>query len=181
MLDKSFNIFKDVLTHAPILAFPNYSLPFTMGTDTSALGIGAVLMQTEEGNRPHVIAYPSRVLTGAEFKYSVAHLRTLAVAWALKPFRNIISGYPITVYTDHIAVTQLSHGKNLIGRLPNWYLTIQQFEPTLKYLSGKANTVADDLSRNIPVSEVNEVANYLYLKFTSLNAKTPCGLKSFIP
>ncbi len=53
----SFTTLKDALTHAPILAFPYYKLPFTMCTDASVLGIGAVLMQTEEGKRLHAIAY----------------------------------------------------------------------------------------------------------------------------
>ncbi len=78
----SFTTLKGALTHAPIHAFPDYKLPFTMSTDASALGIGAVLMQTE-GKRPHAIAYASRVLTSAESKYSVTHLQALAVAWAL--------------------------------------------------------------------------------------------------
>ncbi len=85
------------------------------------------------------------MLTAAESKYSVTHLEALAVIWALKHFRDIIFGYLITVYTDHIAVTQLFRGKNLTGRLARWYLTIQHFEPTFKYLPGKANTVADAL------------------------------------
>ncbi len=51
----SFTTLKNALTHAPILAFPDYKLPFIMCTDASALGIGAVLMQTE-GKHPHAIA-----------------------------------------------------------------------------------------------------------------------------
>ncbi len=130
----SFTTLKDALTHAPILAFPDYALPFTMCTDASALGIGAVLMQTEEGKRPHAIAYASRVLTSAESKYSVTHLEALAVVWALKHFRDIIFGYPVTVYTDHIAVTHLFQGKNLTGRLARWFLTILAY---LCWCSGK--------------------------------------------
>ncbi len=121
---QSFNTLKDVLTRAPILAFPDYSLPFTLSTDASAVGIAAVLMQTEESKRPHVIAYASRVLTAAESKYSVTHLESLAVVWGLKHFRDIILGYPITVYVDHTAVTQLFHGKNFTGHLARWYFTI---------------------------------------------------------
>ncbi len=144
----SFTTLKDTLTHAPILAFPDYKLPFTICMYASALGISAVLMQTEEGKRPHAIAYTSRVLTSAESKSSITHLEALAVVWALQHFRDIIFGYPITVFTDHTAVTQLFHGKNLTGHLARWYLTILQFEPTLKYPPGKANTVADALTQH---------------------------------
>ncbi len=130
-----------MLTHAPILAFSDSSLPFTLCTDASALGIGAVLVQTEESKRPHVIAYARRVLIASESKCSVTHLEALAVVWALKHLKDIIFGYPITVwalkhlkdiifgypitvYTDHTAVTQLIHGKNHTGHLDRWYLTI---------------------------------------------------------
>ncbi len=106
----SFTSLKYAHIHTLILAFPDYKLPFTLCTDASALGIGAVLMQTEEGKSPHAIAYASHVLTSLEFKYNVTHLQALAVVWALQHFRDIIFGYCVTVYTDHIAVTQLFHG-----------------------------------------------------------------------
>ena len=170
---QSFTTLKEALTHAPILAFPDYALPFTMCTDASALGVGAVLMQTQPGKRPHAIAYASRVLNAAESKYSVTHLEALAVIWALKHFRDIIFGYPVEVYTDHVAVTQLFQGKNLTGRLARWYLTIQQFEPTLKYLPGKANTVADALSRNIPVAAVTPIANFSTDELRQAQRKDP--------
>ncbi len=113
----SFTTLKDAFTHSPVLAFPDYKLPFTKCTDASALGIGAVLMETEEGKRPHAIAYTSRVLTSAESKYCFTYLKALTVVWALHHFRDIIFGYPITVYTDHTAIIQLFHVKNFTGRL----------------------------------------------------------------
>ncbi len=82
----------------------------------------------------HAIAYASRTLNQAETNYSVTHQETLAIVWALKHYRDIILGYPITVFT------------NLTGRLTRWYLTIQEFGPTFKYLPGRSNVVADSLS-----------------------------------
>ncbi len=116
-----------------------------MCTDVSSLGVDALLMQASESQRPHVIAYASRVLNSAESKYSVTNLEALAVVWALKHFRDIVYGYPITVYKDHSPVTQLFIGKNLTGRIARWHLTVMHFEPTIKYLPGKANTFADAL------------------------------------
>ncbi len=157
---QAFESLKHALTHTPVLAFPDYKKPFILCTDASSLGVGAVLMQVSESQRPHVIAYASRVLNSAESKYSVAHLEALTVVWALKHFRDIVYGYPITVCTDHSAVTQLFSVKNLTGRLARWYLTVMQFEPTIKYLPDKANTVADALSRNIPVAAVTQISNF---------------------
>ncbi len=143
-----------------MFAFPDYKKPFILCTDASSLGVGAVLMQASKSQRPHVIAYASRVLNSGESKYSVTHIEALAVVWALKHFRDIIHVYPLTVHTDHSAVTQLFWGKDLTGRLARWYITVMQFEPTIKYLPGKANTVADALSCNILVAAVTQISNF---------------------
>ncbi len=65
-------------------------------------------------------------------KQPTVPLVTLAIVWALKHFQNIILGYPITVYTNNAAVTELFKGKKLTGRLSRWYLTIYDFAPSLK-------------------------------------------------
>ncbi len=102
---QAFEFLKHALSHTPVLAFPDYKKPFILCTDASSLDVGAVLMQASECQRPHGIAYASRVLNSAESKYSVTHLEALAVVWALKHFGDIVYGYLITVYTDHSAAT----------------------------------------------------------------------------
>ncbi len=131
---RSFEFLKAALTHAPILAFPDYNLPFIICNDASTKGIGAVLMQQVDPRKPHVIAYANRTLNVAESHYSIAHMEMLAVAWSLRHFRDIICGNDITVYTDHSAITQLFQCKNLSGRLARWFLIIDEFKPNIKYL-----------------------------------------------
>ncbi len=134
---QAFESLKHFLTHAAVLAFLDYKQLFTMRKDASTLGVGAVLMEAFESQPRHVIAYARRVLNSAESKYSVTHLDVLDVVWALIHVLNILYGYPITVYTDHSAVTQLFSGKNLTGRLARWYPTVMQFEPTINIYQAK--------------------------------------------
>ena len=111
------------LTHAQVLTFPDYQLPFMLVTDASSLSVSGVLMRSVEGKRPHVIAYDSRLFTDVDPRYSNTHLEALAAVWVLKYFKYTIYGYPITIYTDHTAVINLFKGKNLQDRVARWFIT----------------------------------------------------------
>lgn len=71
-----------VLTRPPILAYPDFNLPFVLYTNTSAEGLGAVLYQ-QQGYKVCVIAYGSRALTPAEKNYHLhsGKLEFLALKW----------------------------------------------------------------------------------------------------
>jgi hypothetical protein len=52
----SFDTLKEMLLTSPILFHPNYQLPFKIQTDTSGYGVGAILVQHQEGGE-RVISY----------------------------------------------------------------------------------------------------------------------------
>ncbi len=105
--ERSFNDLKVALINAPVLAFPDYKLSFVIYKDASAVGLSCVLMQHDTRGKHRAVSYASRTLNQTESNYSVTHQEILAVVWAINHFRDIILGYPITVYTDHALVTEL--------------------------------------------------------------------------
>lgn len=141
----AFSTLQHCLSHAPVLAFPRFDLPFILHTDASNVGLGAVLMQEHEGNlRP--IGFASRVLTSAEKNYSVTDREMLAIVWALKYFRDIILGYKVMVHTDHMPLTSLN-GNDPYGRRARYQDILGDFDVTFVYIQGRANVAADTLSR----------------------------------
>ena len=67
---QAFSQLKDGLTLAPILALPDWTIPFMLDNDACKMGIGAVLSQCNLDGSEHVIAYASRLLTRPERNYS---------------------------------------------------------------------------------------------------------------
>ena len=150
--EAAFNLLKEKLCSAEVLAYPNFNEHFYLYTDASGIGLGAALMQPDHRGKLRPLAYASRVLNSAEKDYSTCHKEALAVIWSLRHFKDIIHGYPITVKTDHAPVVELFKSKDLSGKLARWRLTVLDFQPTFEYLPGKSNIVADSLSRHIIAS-----------------------------
>ena len=151
----AFTTLKHALCNAPVLAFPDFTMPFVLCTDASNYGLGSVLMQHDANGKSRAIAFASRLLNAAERNYSTTHREALAVVWSLRHFRDIILGYPIHVLTDHAAVTDIFKGTSLTGKFARWQITIQEYNPTFSYLPGKSNSVADALSRHVaPVAHL---------------------------
>ena len=100
----AFDYLKNQLETAPILACPNFDLPFVLETDTSIQGLGAILSQKQPDGQLHPVAYASCALLPAERNYSISELETLAVVWAIQYFHAYLYSHQVTVITDHSAV-----------------------------------------------------------------------------
>ncbi|CAN6566321.1 unnamed protein product [Malus baccata var. baccata] len=144
----SFNQLKELLTTAPIIVPPDWSLPFELMCDASDYALGAVLGQRRD-KRPHVIYYASRTLNDAQLNYSTTEKELLAVVFALDKFRSYLIGTKVIVFTDHAALKYLLTKKEAKPRLIRWMLLLQEFDIEIRDKKGSENVVADHLSRMV--------------------------------
>nr|GFB23897.1 putative reverse transcriptase domain-containing protein [Tanacetum cinerariifolium] len=94
--DAAFQLLKQKLCSAPILALPKGSNDFIVYCDASNKGLGAVLMQREK-----VISYASRQLKIHEKNDTTHDLELGVVVFVLKIWRHYLYGTKCTVFTDH--------------------------------------------------------------------------------
>ncbi|GJV67036.1 putative reverse transcriptase domain-containing protein, partial [Tanacetum coccineum] len=140
--EEAFQLLKGKLCSAPILALPEGSEDFVVYCDASLKGYGAVLMQREK-----VIAYASRQLRTHEENYMTHDLELGAVVFALRLWRHYLYGVKCTVFTDHKSLQYILDQKELNMRQRRWIELLSDYDCEIRYHPGKANVVADALSR----------------------------------
>ena len=149
--ESAFVTLKSKLVTPPVLAYPRFGEEFTLETDASIQGLGAVLSQKQDDGKLHPIAYASRALNGAERNYGVTELETLAVVWAMSHFRSHLYGGRVTVLTDHTAVKAVLESPNPTGKHARWWTRVYGTGVQtvhITYRAGKDNASADALSRS---------------------------------
>lgn len=103
MAEESFQALKQVLISAPVLAMPNFALPFTVETDASDKGIRAVLLQND-----HPIAFLSRALGPHHQGLSTYEKESLAIMLAVEHWRPYLQHAEFCIRTDHRSLSFLS-------------------------------------------------------------------------
>jgi hypothetical protein len=161
----SFEQLKEKLTTAPVLILPDLSKRFSIYCDASRLGLGCVLMQ--EGR---VVAYASRQLRKHELNYPTHDLELAAVVHALKIWRHYLIGHKSDIYTDHKSLKYIFTQSDLNLRQRRWLELIKDYDLEVHYHPGKANVVADALSRrSYSEPRTTPITDELTVEFKQLN------------
>nr|GEY38839.1 putative reverse transcriptase domain-containing protein [Tanacetum cinerariifolium] len=130
------------LCSAPISALSEGSEDFVVYCDVSHKGLGVVSMQREK-----VIAYASRQVKIHEKNYTTHDLELGSVVFALKILTHYLYRTKCTVFTDHKILHHILDQKELNMRQRRWLELLSDYDCEIRYHSGKANVVADALSR----------------------------------
>ncbi|XP_053486641.1 uncharacterized protein LOC128611284 [Ictalurus furcatus] len=144
--ERAFQALKGALTSAPVLRNPDFDLPFTVHTDASETGLGAVLSQTFDGEE-HPVLYISRKLSPAERKYAAVEREALAIKWAIEELRYYLAGRHFVLITDHAPLQWMAKAKDTNARVTRWFLALQDFSFQVKHRAGAQHGNADGLSR----------------------------------
>ena len=121
---------------------------FRLETDASNDGLGAVLLQQDDENQWHPVAFASRELKGGEPKYHSSKLEFLALKWAItEQFREYLQYREFTVQTDNNPLTYILTTPGLDALGHHWVAALARFNMKLDYVKGTDNKVADALSR----------------------------------
>ena len=144
---KAFDALKAIIASPPILKLPDFNHVFILQTDASNVGIGAMLLQEENGTK-HPIAFASRKLLPRETRYSTIEKECLRIVWSITKFQDYLYGKEFILETDHQPLQYLKSTKYQNGRVMRWTLALQPYRFVVKAIHGRDNVGADFLSRN---------------------------------
>lgn len=132
---------KQALTSAPVLSLPDFQLPFTIETDASAIGMGAVLSQ-----RGHPIAYFSKPFSPKLLRASTYVRELFAITAAVKKWRQYLLGHSFIILTDHRSLKELMSQVVQTPEQHTYLARLMGYDYQIQYCSGSHNQAADALS-----------------------------------
>lgn len=158
---------RDLITSTPIVRPFDWKRPCVLETDSSKAHVGAALLQPHlhgERSALHPIAYFSKKLDATQGRYSAQERELLAVMLSLQHWRHWVEGGDVTVITDHESLKTINNKTEQPARILRFLDAIEHYGVRLLYRPGKANVLADYLSRppeeketSLPGTEIRTV------------------------
>ena len=131
---------KDKICSQRVLAYCDVNAQSKISVDASMYGLGAVLLQSQDGVTCHPVAFASCSLNESEMRYIQIEKEALALMYACENFSDYVLGKPILLETDHKPLVPLLGSKSL-DRLPPWVLCfrtrIMRFRYSISHVPGK--------------------------------------------
>ena len=140
--EKAFQTLKKAMTTTPILTMPNFDEPFTIETDASGEGIGAIL--TQQG-KP--LAFMSRALGITKQAWSIYAKEMLDIVEAIRLWRPYVLGHKFFIKTDQRSLKFFLDQRVATPEQQKWVAKLMGYEYEIIYRPGHDNIVADALSR----------------------------------
>ena len=144
---RAFDTLRLALSERTQLTLPDFSKPFQLACDASAVAVGAVLSQVGEDGKEYPIAFASKVLSKTERNWSVTEREAYAIVWSVNYFRSFLLGNHFKLLSDHKPLCWLRDLKNPAPKLARWILQLEEYDFEVIYKEGKKNANADAMSR----------------------------------
>ena len=147
---KAFDTLKEALSSAPIVAHPDFDLPWLLYTDASHECIGSVLAQVHKDNRERVVEYFSSKLSEDERKWCTFDKEFYAIVASVRKFRHYLRDSKFTIITDHrplLSLRKMNLTADYTGKRARWVLELDPLDWTIQYKPGKKHNNADSMSR----------------------------------
>ena len=161
---QSFDALKHAMISEPVLRAADPTKDYFCQSDASDKQISMTLLQEDENNHLHPIAYASKTLNSAQRNYTTSEKECLALVWGLEHFNLYLEGHKYTTLTDHHALIDLIANKESTNkRLTRWILRLQPYHLKIQFIKGSDNHLADLLSRSGEMMEMKANATSVVL------------------
>ena len=128
----AFHQLNKAVMSAPVLAYQDPNKEYLLETDTSKLGLGAVLSQKQSDGRYHAMAFGSRALHGVEINYHSTKLQFLAMKWSIEHFQTYLLGRHFKVHRDNNPLTYFLTPLNMDAMKQRWINELAKYDFSLK-------------------------------------------------